>query len=281
MNRTSSRILGFSKIFLSLIWIIGGILGIFYGLKGLQHLETSALDNLNSVKSNIELLKQLINNSIDVVETTDQSLSTIEQSSIDAGLGLVDTRPMIAKTSQVVTQDLPLALSEIQASMPSVIGTAALIDQTLYVLSRFRFRIPNPFGTDLEMSLGIDYQPEIPMEEALIQLSENIEGIPERMRSLETDLNITNSNLGTMSENLINVAYDLDLIREQVADIIPIFDLMINNLDSFQASIEQTSAGIPRFFRTTRVVLISIMVFVILNQIPSIYWSYHLVQNEN
>jgi len=280
MKSFSSRIIGFSKIAIHLTWILIGFLGIIYILKGFVFIEDATIENLNIVNLNIDVLKGLLNESIDVIETVDQSISTIEQSSIDAGLGLVDSRPMISKTSQVVTQDLPIALDEVQTSMPSLMNAAAMIDQTLYLLSRFRFNIPVPFGNDIEVSLGVDYNPEIPLEDAFIQLSGNLEGIPQQMRSLKGDLDIANNNLGVMSENLIDIAYDLDLIREQVADIIPEFQEIIINLETIQSSIEKTIERFPKNIRIARNVLISLIVLMILGQIPSMYIGYLLTREE-
>jgi hypothetical protein len=271
-----SRVLGISRITLNLLWIVVAVLGIIYGLKVFSYVEVSIINNLNLADSNIKILSDLLAESIDVVETIDQSISTIEQSSIDASLGLLDTRPMITKTSQVVTQDIPLALDEVQTSMPNVIRAASMIDQTLYVLSMFRFGLPNPFGENIEISLGVDYEPEISLEDSLARLFGNLEGIPERMRSLEGDLSMADSNLNTLSENLLNAAYDLDLIRAQVADIIPGIEQLIVNLETLQTGLRHTSDQLERRIDTAQYLFIGFMVLVILSQVPSIYIGYLL-----
>lgn len=271
-----SKVLGFSRITLNLIWIVIGVLGIIYGVKGFSYVEVSIKNNLRIADSNIEVLRDLLTESIDIVETIDQSIATIEQSSIDASLGLIDTRPMISKTSQVVTQDIPLALDEVQTSMPNVIRAASMIDQTLYVLSMFRFGLPNPFGENIEISLGVDYEPEISLEDSLARLFGNLEGIPERMRSLEGDLNMADTNLNTLSENLLNTAYDLDLIRAQVADIIPGIEQLIVNLETLQTGLQHTSDQLEQRIDIAQNLFIGLMILVILSQVPSIYVGYLL-----
>ena len=228
MKPTISKIMGFSRIIFNILWIAWGVVGIIYGLKGINYVDVAITNSLNVMEENIEIVKKMLGETIDVIEKIDQSLATIEQSSLDAGISLIETRPMVDKTAQVVTRDLPQALDDMQTSMPSVIEAAAMIDQTLYILSRFKFSIPNPFGTDFEVSLGVDYTPSIPLEDAIEKLSGNLEGIPDRMRTIEGDLISTDINLGIMSENLIDTAYDLDLMREQVEDISPeFFNLLI------------------------------------------------------
>ncbi|KPL08114.1 hypothetical protein AMJ86_01905 [bacterium SM23_57] len=271
-----SQVLGFSRIILNLMWIVVGVLGIIYGVKGFGYVEVSIMNNLSIADSNIEILRNLLAESIDIVETIDQSIATIEQSSIDASLGLIDTRPMITKTSQVVTQDIPLALDEVQTSMPNVIRAASMIDQTLYILSMFRFGLPNPFGEDIEISLGVDYDPEISLEDSLARVFGNLEGIPERMRSLESDLNMADMNLNTLGENLINAAYDLDLIRAQVADIIPGIEQLIANLETLQTGLQHTSDQLQQRIDVVQNFFIGLMILVILSQVPSMYIGYLL-----
>jgi hypothetical protein len=271
-----SQVLGFSRIILNLMWIVVGVLGIIYGVKGFSYVEVSIMNNLSIADSNIEILRNLLAESIDIVETIDQSIATIEQSSIDASLGLIDTRPMITKTSQVVTQDIPLALDEVQTSMPNVIRAASMIDQTLYILSMFRFGLPNPFGEDIEISLGVDYDPEISLEDSLARVFGNLEGIPERMRSLESDLNMADMNLNTLGENLINAAYDLDLIRAQVADIIPGIEQLIANLETLQTGLQHTSDQLQQRIDVVQNFFIGLMILVILSQVPSMYIGYLL-----
>jgi hypothetical protein len=277
MKPIVSRIMGFSRIIFNILWIALGVAGIIYGLKGINFVESAMISNLNGMDENIEIVMNLLGEAVEVIDKVDQSLSTIEQSSIDAGLSLMETRPMIEKTSQVVTKDLPQALDDMQTSMPSVIDAAAMIDQTLYILSRFRFSIPNPFGTDLEVSLGVDYTPTIPLEDALIQLSGNLEGVPDRMRSIEGDLVTTEINLGIMSENLIDTAYDIDLMREQVADIAPEFEKMISNLETIGESVEKTKESLPKTFSNARKIFIGLMILFVLSQTPSVFIGYLLV----
>jgi hypothetical protein len=96
------------------------------------------------------------------------------------------------------------------------------------------------------------------------------------MRSLEGDLSMADSNLNTLSENLLNAAYDLDLIRAQVADIIPGIEQLIVNLETLQTGLRHTSDQLERRIDTAQYLFIGFMVLVILSQVPSIYIGYLL-----
>ncbi len=272
--------LGYSKIVLNIIWIGVGVIGIIFGLKGFTFIQEKAINTQLVLDSNINTLKRVLGESIDIIETMEQSLATIERSSIDAGLSLYDTRPMINKTSQVVTQDLPLALDEIQTTMPNVINAASMIDKTLYILSMVKFSFPNPLGADFEIGLGIDYEPAITLEESLTQLFSKLDGMPEQMRSLEGDLNMTNTNLETLSDNLLDTAQDIDFIRQEVVDIVPEINQMIRNLEIIQTSLDETIENLKLAVTIARRVYVGLLILFVLNQVPSIYFGYLLTKDE-
>jgi len=270
----TSKIMGTFKTIFSFLWMGLGVLGLVYGLRGVQWLEVKLDANLSVVTQNIEVVNALLTEITDVMDKVDQALSTIETSTIDAGISLKESRPIIDETSQIITQDVPLALDEVQSSMPGVLEAAAMIDQTLALLSSFQFSIPNPFGADLELNLGIDYDPLVTLEDALANLSGHIEGIPDGMRGLEGDLVTADINMSVMSENLIDVAFGLDSIREQLADINPEIEKIVNNLQGIQDSVVTTQSRLPVIAQNSRTGIIIIMGLLILTQIPSAYSGY-------
>jgi hypothetical protein len=272
------RLMVISKILSNIIWIVAAGIGIVYGIRGYELIDQASVKSSIIVDENINTILKILKDSVGVIEIVDQSLSTMERSSIDAGLSLIESQPLVRKTSQVLTQDLPIALEEMQNSMPSVIGAAAAIDQTLYILSRFTLAIPNIFGSDLEVGLGINYDPEISLEGAISQLSGNLEDIPVQMRSLEKDLDNTNSNIGTMSENLISVASDLDKIREQLSEIITEFELIITNLENLRNTLNNTYERSQTILVTTRNIFVGLMMLIIFAQIPSLYFGFLMVK---
>jgi hypothetical protein len=272
--KLTSKIMGTFRSIFSIMWMGLGVLGMVYGLRGIDWTEDRLNQSTTAVVENIDLVNDLLMEVVDVIDKVEISLSTAERSSLDAGLAIGESRPMIDKVSQIVAQDVPQALDEVQTSMPSVIEAAAMVDQTLTLLSKFQFNIPNPFGSDWVISLGVDYDPPVPLEEALTSLSGHLEGIPENMRAIEGDLVTADINMAVMSEDLIDVAYDLDLMRGQLADINPGIEGMIASLAEVQTSMKETQGRIAGAADRTRKLFTGVMVLLILSQIPSAYIGY-------
>jgi len=274
--KTTNQLMGIMRVVFGILWIGLFVLGFVHGLRGLDLVRVSLDQNFTVMIKNIHDVNLLLGEITDVMDRVEQFLGTIESSTIDASLTLGDTRPMLTETSQVVTQDVPAALDDVQRSMPSIIDAASSIDSALLLLSKFRFEIPNLFGDPWVISLGIDYDPEVPLETAFQNLNASLSGIPESMRGMEDDLDTANTNLVLMGDNLFDVAHDLDMIREQLADINPQLDMIIGNLEGIQISIAETQIHTPKVIETTQKWFIGVMIVLILSQIPSIYMGWWL-----
>ena len=278
MESAASKIFGTLKAIVNVFWIGLGVVVLIYGIRSITWVNEKSDDTLTAVIQNIDIVNDLLIETIDVIEMVDETLSTLERSIIDAGLTMNETTPMIQKTSKIVVQDVPQALDDVQSSMPGVIEAAAAIDQTLRILSNFKISIPIPFGSDYEISLGVDYDPEVPLDDALIDLSGNLEEIPDSMRAIESDLITADTNLEFMSQNLLDVAQDIDLMREQIADINPEIKNLISSFEVIQASLNRTQERIPVIMTTTQKVFTGIIVLFIAGQIPSLYIGLLLIR---
>ena len=279
MNSTS-RIMGYTRMVLGIFWLIILIAGLFFGLKGFSWIEIHFEQIILTATQNIGVVRTLIDEITDVIDTVEQSFGTVERTLTDAGLTLDDSRPMIDKSSEIITQEVPQTLDDVQDAMPSVVEAAAMVDQSLRFLSLFQFTIPNPFGDDWEISLGIDYDPPIPFEDAIVQMSSNLEGLPDQMRAIETDMESMNTNMAVMSEDLLGIADDLDQMRTQIADINPELDKIILSLDETNNSFDVMMTRASNTIEILQKVFIGFMVLLILSQIPAIYIGYMFTKKE-
>lgn len=280
MNSTS-RVMGYTRIVLGLFWLIILISGLIFGLRGFNWIETNFEQTILTTTQNIGVIRTLIDEVTDVIDTVDQTFGTVERTLSDAGLTLEDSRPMIDKSSEIITQEVPQTLDDVQDAMPSVVEAAAMVDQSLRFLSLFQFTIPNPFGDDWEISLGIDYDPPIPFEDAIVQMSSNLEGLPDQMRAIETDMESMNTNMALMSGDLLGIAGDLDQMSTQIADINPELDKIIISLGKAENSFKGLMNRASNTIDLLQKVFIGFMVLLILSQIPSIYFGYLFTRRES
>jgi hypothetical protein len=215
---------------------------------------------------------------MDVVSSTQQSLTTVQQSTHDVSIALADARPLLWTTTKVVTLDVPDAIEGVQESMPSLIETAKSADETLNWLSNFKFSIPNPFGTAWSYDLGISYNPEVPLDQALEDMSGNLEGVPDDLREMEESLSTADSNLVIVSDDLAILAGDLESMNRQITDINPQLEGFASSLLDVQKNVQNIQSGLTKNFSTIRNIVSFILCLIVLTQIPSLYWGWVLVK---
>jgi hypothetical protein len=80
-----------------------------------------------------------------------------------------------------------------------------------------------------------------------------------------------------MGDNLIDLAYNLDLMREQIADIKPELSRIVDNLVFIQATVSGTQERLPALIRDTRTAFTGLMVLLILTPLPAVYTGYTMV----
>jgi prefoldin subunit 5 len=272
--------MGVIWIIASVLWVVLAIVGLFYGLAFLERMQTDLGNNLELVIESLDSVHSIVDESTDVISSTHQSLETVQSTMDDASTALNDLRPLLWRTRRVVTDDIPEALDGVQESMPSLIATANSVDETLTWLSNFGFTIPNPFGTDWSYDLGINYAPEVPLDQALDTIHGNMEGLPEDLRKMKGNLNTADDNLVTVSDDLARLADDLDEINQEIADINPQLDLLAANIESIQDSFREIQDGIPGAITTARRVMIIVFGLIVFTQIPVLYLGWILVSGE-
>jgi len=270
------RIIGLIWIITSLAWSVLSIAGLLYGLNWLENLEKGLDDNLTLLVDSLDSVNGIVTETTNVISSTQTSLASVQLSVQDASNALNDARPLLWTTTKVVTIDVPAALEGVQESMPSLIATAKSVDETLTWLSGFGFTIPNPFGADFSYDLGIDYDPAVPLDQAMEDMSGNLEGVPDDLRGMEESLNNADENLVVVSDDLASLASDLDNLNNQIANVYPQLDALSTSIENIQDSFEDVQSDFPHSFDMARKILISTMVLLIFTQIPTIFLGWVL-----
>ena len=261
------------RLMISLIWIALSVVAIIYAHRTIQQAQNWLGESLTPLIESVDNLHAIMDESNDVLVGVEESLDSVQDTTVDVTLLLTDTRPLVSETTEVIASDVPDAIEGIQTSMPSLIETAATVDETLKFLSNFQASIPIPFRDALSFGLGIDYDPEIPLDQALEDLGGNLDGIPENLRGLEEDLTTANDNLLVVRDDLSALADDLYEINQELKDINPQLEALTEDVQALQstlAGVEERAATLLPILRT---VTIAFFALILLAQLPTIYMA--------
>ncbi len=129
----------------------------------------------DSLIKSVEETAALVDTSL---ETVDESTKLLSDALADVGPGLESAETVLAgaaetvtgmqaiasDTADVMTTTLPDSVTAVLDALPGLISTAAVLDRTLSALS----------------VVGVDYDPEVPLDEALTELEDKPRRAPRR-----------------------------------------------------------------------------------------------------
>lgn len=232
-----------------LLFIIIAIVGGIVAYQGLQ-LTNQFIDNLTLAMNNA---LQITTDTLDNVEETllvsrqtltdlSATLTTMETTAGDLSTAVQDAEPLIDEVSQVIAEDVPESVETLQGTLPSLVEVATVIDDTLTTLTRFRID-QEILGFRLYYDLGINYDPEVPFDQAVTDLGSSLEGLPETLRGLDTELTTTKSSLDVMTEDMDQLATDMANLNTSIGEVEPVLDeyirIVIDVNDRLRLSREQ------------------------------------------
>ena len=155
-----------------------------------------------------------------------------------------------------------------------------VVDDTLSWLSRFSINIPTFLGDPIVLDLGVDYDPEVPLDEALSTVSDSLVDIPDSLRSLEGSLADAELNLLVVRNDLNALAENLDTANQQLAEVAPELEALAEDVAEIQLIVEESQDKLPEQMRLMRYLLWGLSSMVMLSQIPGLYFGIVLQRHE-
>jgi methyl-accepting chemotaxis protein len=274
------RVMGILMLLVALAGITLSIAGgIFSGQAvtaiGISLDSTLALttESLDTVAATLILTKNTV---VDV----NAGLDTVEQTAVDLSKTLADTRPLVDGLTNVAAEEIPNSVDALQAAVPNIAQVAGVIDATLITLSNFGYKqtIPVPFNPiEFDFSLGIEYDPEVPFDESVMQISAGLEGLPESLRALRSDLEMTNENLQIVSDGIGLAANDLGTINARIAEIPALIDDYLRIVGQINDTMRIVRAQIMQQLDSIRIGIIVLMVVLGVTQLAPLYLGWELL----
>lgn len=106
----------------------------------------------------------------DLLDSTQQTVSelrttlgVVSRTTDDVATSTDDLIDTLGGVTDVLENQIPPALTAVQSSLPALIDTAAVVDQSMRALAR----------------LGVPYNPQVPFDQALAQVQLQLEGLPQ------------------------------------------------------------------------------------------------------
>jgi len=171
------RIFGLLLIIASIGGLIISIAGVYFlwhlepvMTSGVQNTVTLLSDTLKATAQGLVVTKDALKNSVTMIGNMQTTLETTAKT-------IASTDPMIDNIAALMDKQLPDTIRATQQSLNTAKESAAVIDTVLATLS----------GIPL-LGSGIGYSPDVPLAEALGDVSKSLEGLPESFVGMEDSL---------------------------------------------------------------------------------------------
>ncbi|MCL4264566.1 MAG: hypothetical protein KJ069_15185 [Anaerolineae bacterium] len=270
------------------IFIIIAIIGAVVAYQGMQ-LTTRFIDNLAAgMSSALQLTSDTLTNVESTLVVSKQTLtdlgatlSTMETTAGDMATAVQDAEPLINQVSTVVANDVPNSIETLQSTLPSLIEVATVIDDALTTLNRFEIDQTIPFvNYRIQYDLGINYDPEVPFDQAVTELGGSLDGLPETLRGLEPELATTQASLGTMGGNMEQLATDMATLNASIAEVQPILDEYIRIATDVNDRLRLVSEQIDEQTAQVKQIFNFIFLWMLMFQLVPLYLGLEMAAGE-
>ena len=269
--------------FFGILILLTGIFGLVLGVIGLRA-ANNLIDQLGIALDNtLELTATNLDNVHDTLVVTKSSLreatvaiQTVQTTALDLSVTITETRPFLGSVNEVATVNVPESLDAFQEAIPNIAEVAGGIDDAMTALSNFTFAT-QLLGVDLGFDLGISYAPAVPFDETITELGASLEGLPESLRELDTQIQVTSDNLVVISQDVEQLSSDIGNINAQLLRFDPVVDGYIKTVSDLRFSANQARQNIEGQMEMLKTGVNFIFLWLALMQITPLYLGAKLV----
>jgi hypothetical protein len=234
MRRSPSYTVGI----LLLIAAIAGLIISVAGIIGVWRIEAGMKAGLANTTGMLETTLQATADGLEIARQSltqaDSSLDTLAETVDTAGQSLGDTAPLIESLTQVTSNDLPETIRTTQGALVSAQASAETIDSTLRLITSIPLLPIQP------------YQPEVPLGQALQDVSASLDAIPESLASMEEALGNTADNLVTIEQQLDDIALGVAGVSASLAGAQDVLTQYTRVVATMQQQLATARAVLPR-----------------------------------
>lgn len=169
---------------------------------------------LETTAAGLTLADQSLQSSIDSIGALQTTVQTTADT-IQASTPLVDTM------ATLTSKDLPNTYVSTQAALLAAQQSAKIMDQVLKTLNSLPFVSSNL------------YNPPVPLNVALAQVSLSMRNIPGSLATMQASLNTASQNLATIQASITLMASDISSIQTSLENskaVVEQYQILVNNL---------------------------------------------------
>lgn len=249
--------------------IVTGVLGLLLSVAGMIFVSTTAATARRALTRELSTLDKALLTTSDALvvartalSETRTTLSSISLTVTGATQAISQTQPALTTLQALTGEELPATIRDTRQALASAQETARVADSILNALS----------------FLGLEYNPEVPLSEALGTVSESLSPVPGDLAEVSSGVGSASANLDDLITNLVDVADGLDSIAasvEEANEAVAQYDEVVADLRAELLAVQEAAPG---WITTVQLVLFLFLIWLGLAQIALLLQGWRLLQ---
>ena len=198
-----------------------------------QPITAGIVENLDLLYATVVTMDDSVSLIENTVTTLTDAAETIAQSTNAISDAINGASVMAESFADLLGEDLPATIINTQTAITSAQSSAVVIDNVLSGLASIPL-------------IGIDYNPPIPLNQALGNISETLSSIPPNLEQIESGLDSTSSNLLQLKTDLELIKLNLQNIQVRLTEAQAVIDDYQQALDALKERLENSQASAPK-----------------------------------
>ena len=234
MNPQLKRMLGLVLVIVSIISLIitaGGVIALW----GARPAVTTALqdtaklisETLSTTQNALAVADTALQNAADTVKILSGSIDTLANS-------IGSTQNALNSVTLLVKQDLPKTIEAARAALASAQATARVVDNFLSGISRIQF-------------LNINYNPNVPLDSSIGQISDSLGDLPAQLAKLGDNLDSINMNLPAVTSTIRGLGTTLSNVESTLAQARAVIKEYAAQLARAQTAVQPIGESVPAY----------------------------------
>lgn len=272
------RAIGLLLILIGLSGLVICYLGARAGRDLADSIALSAGEVLEKASTSLTTVEESLEQSRETVGSIAETITAVQTTTANLASSVDDTQPMLDELALLVGQDIPNTIKDLQDTIPNIAQTAKVVDDTLRLLSRLQVQETIPLiNYEINFGLGVEYEPEIPFDQAVEDVGRGLAPIAVTSGSLEGELETTGANMALLSQDLKGLAEELDRLNIEVGQFRPLMDEYSTLIKDMQDGIRDGRRRLDDQLSVAKQLIILAAVWLGLSQLLPLYIGIELL----
>jgi len=268
MKTALHRIVGFLMVAAALISLLISAFFLVMIWRYRQPVTARLVENLDLLYATTVTMEDSLLLVDDTVTSLRAASETISSSSNAMENAISDGSVMTDSFATLLGENLTATITDTQTAIISAQASAVVIDNVLTGLASIPF-------------IGIDYNPLVPLNKALGNISDTLSSIPPTLEEIQSDLNDTGSNLRQLESDLGQINRNMQNILDTLEKAQRIIDEYQQQVSQLKTRLDHSRTESPKWILTAAWVLTFVIAWLSISQLGLLLQGFDILLNAN